>query len=248
MRFLGVNRRARRDQCETLTEWFASWPGFCDDCCAAWSLPARPLSTKIACLDEITIRLPANRHTLDETPEPSWPDWIWEWGSGRVRVTVLVDNQAVANLLSGSSFLYGDSLRAPFVRMARSLQRMHATGTWPRYDRSPYVSWVPRRFNSVADHLANIALDDKECYSWQIDVKDRPLHHTNLVLASDGGFRRQRKASSCGWALWSLDTIGRQAEMLAFGYSFWTSGKSAFEAEVLGLECALNGFCTYCNI
>ena len=66
-----------------------------------------------------------------------------------------------------------------------------------------------------------------------------------MVLTSDGGFRSGLAGSSFGWVLWAVDKNTRSYETVAFGYAYWAGGKSAFEAEVLGLEAAFGGLCKF---
>ena len=163
--------------------------------------------------------------TLDRTPAPCWPEWVWTW-----------DNQTTADLVNG---VY---MHPVFVRIVRHFQTFFSIGLWPRLDRLPYVSWVPRAYSNVADYLANVAFDERRSRSC---TKGAIVSHGSpLVLACDGGFRSKHAGSSLDWALWQVDLCQRSYHNVAFGSSFWTGGTSAFQSEVLGLETALDNLHT----
>ena len=133
-------------------------------------------------------------------------------------------------------------LRPPFVRMARVLHQIWECGWWPRRDTDDFVQCVPRHFNSSADHLANVALDGCESFSWQSDSARTLSETQRIVFTSDGGFRGSLHGSSASWIVWKLDVATKLADVAAFEYVFWRRGRSAFEAEMVALKGAMSVF------
>ena len=223
----------------------ASFNHFCNDCFLAWHLAPLPEPLPIHAHLGETLSKPRSLHFLEDTPAPKLPKWCYEFQPGRQRVLFLADNSTMTDLINGKASLTDDRYREPFVRMVRNLKFLYTRQWWPRKDWSDYVRWVPRRHNSVADHLANIALDTAESFTW-FDVNlqtPSKRGHERIIVASDGGFRGFRAGSSFGWCAWRVVHDDEQSlEMLGFGYKYWTCGSSAFEAEVLGLEHALEMF------
>ena len=89
----------------------------------------------------------------------------------------------------------------------------------PRQDEANYVAWVPRESNKTADFLANIALCDKEDFVWTNRLADA---HTNLIVMSDGGFRK--RTGALAWLIFEASTL----EVVHIEYNFLSVAQSSF--------------------
>ena len=91
----------------------------------------------------------------------------------------------------------------------------------------------------MADHLANIAMDDLDDTYVECCEEITEWHSNRFLLISDGGFRPESKLGSYGWGLSCLDVDRHEHELLASGYEHWHGASSAFESEVIGIDAAL---------
>ena len=160
------------------------------------------------------------------------------------RARVVVDCQLLANVVTGRAQLQGDATRPLFVRMGRAVAGLYKRGVRPSSDHEPLIQWRPREFNSVADHLANMALDSAGPYisRAEADVGDRP----NIQLHTDGGVRAGQGA--IGWVVFAVeaqDDGQPNFRRLACGSHHLGPWTSPFQAEAIALETGLQEMTKY---
>ena len=111
-------------------------------------------------------------------------------------------------------------------------------GWRPLRDALDYLLWSPREFNTVADHAVNVTLDCQESWTKVEDLA--ALSGESLRLCVDGGLCRKGDAAA-GLTLFSVTSDGRYKLRARKGVLL---GKlvSAFQAEAIALECALEWF------
>ena len=164
-------------------------------------------------------------------------------GSGSRRLWVQVDCHAIAELASGRARLARDSDRPLFIRIARSLLRLHHLGWLPATDTSDLVVWTPRDYNNQADHAANAALDAgaEVCWTDWPAIQTALWRGDALRLCVDGGLR----STGAGAMGMTLLAARRSPEGKACEYralvrrgSLLRSAESAFHTEALAIEWA----------
>eukprot|EP00973_Karenia_brevis_P010711 1451227-Karenia_brevis.AAC.1 len=157
---------------------------FCLVCCERFKLPYEPSCpnslTDPTCREEAAVS-----HSLEDTPEQEIQAQFWNWESGRRRILFLVDCQALANLANGEVELTDDKYRSSMVRIARHTKTLFDHASWPHRDDVGYVQWTPREYNKPADHLANVALEEKDSQSWIDDSVD--WSRLNQILVTSDG-------------------------------------------------------------
>ena len=107
------------------------------------------------------------------------------------------------------------------------------------------VEWRPRSFNQLADELANRAMDTKMNLEWECETGASWLNR-DLLIFSDGGFRRKGQSASAAWIVISkpavplaTDGLFGTAHIIAKGAIFLSDGcPSSFMAEAIALEYA----------
>ena len=118
-----------------------------------------------------------------------------------------------------------------FDSLARSTPG--GVGWRPRCDTSDFVEWDARERNAIADYAANLALDTGDWEQW---LPERiSCDEPTFRLSFDGALRGNGQAAG-GMAIWRdgacIYRAGKQFGQL----------DSAFTAEVLSLEWALESF------
>eukprot|EP00973_Karenia_brevis_P023709 3267625-Karenia_brevis.AAC.1 len=177
---------------------------------------------------------------------PLWHPRLQTWTCSHKCITFQVDCKALADLLCGQAVLDDDSLRPMFVRMARGFARLIDAGWATRSPAAGFVEWAPRKYNVVADHIANVTMDRGQ--DWQL-IRPQSLRESveagcNILVCSDGG--KRETAASAAWIAYacSLTTSSEyRFQILGQKGSYLQSCTSAFLAEALALEDAINSIC-----
>ena len=79
------------------------------------------------------------------------------------------------------------------VLLLATFLHIFADSWMPRLDVGEIVQWAPRKYNTVADHLVNVAMDCQSDWLWE----DAGLAHiaksdnARIKICVDGGLRRQ---------------------------------------------------------
>ena len=238
----GLDWRSRLQNAATLSEWMKSCGEFVETLCDKWHLPVIAETKPVLSLFMQTIKL---KTTIHDPPDLLFNPKQEAWGEGHRRIWIQTDNQQVAAIFNGSSLLCGDGLRPPCVRIARLLSKLLQAGCLPRKDTTAIIEWDPREFNGVADHAANCALDMRS--AWELRA-DRMRHrlvdpHVNYRICVDGA-RRGGGHASGGMLVLAYTGRGDPEYLYRAGVGFGCLD-SAFSAEVLAMEWALEEFFKY---
>ena len=185
----------------------------------------------------VTVRLPMEEHELLK-PNPRERSW----DSFGHRVWIQTDNQQLAQVLGGASVLQGDHYRPLFVRICRSLVKLHHRNIQPRTQTSEFVEWDPRDFNALADDAANKALDRGAdwMHVHRDSVQKARASAANYRLCFDGA-RRGSGESAAGVAFLAYYATGERDLLLRAGKRLGVLS-SAFLAEALAAEWCLDVF------
>ena len=112
----------------------------------------------------------------------------------------------------------------------------------PLTDTSDFIIWEPRRYNNMADHAANVALDLGS--DWErcehSALQEARACKANLRLCVDGA-RRGNSSAAGGMALMAYYQGGRREVIFRSG-KLLGELSSAFASEMLALDWALQTF------
>ena len=148
-------------------------------------------------------RMPAAASAPPNLPEHPLDQ---KWQTGRKRLWVQVDCRSVAELVAGRAWLEPQDHAPLFRKIVRKLLRLHSLQVKPLTDQSDLVLWSPREFNTIADHAANAAMDERR--DWEVfdegHIATALQGNCNLRLCVDGG-RRSAAEGALGFALYSAD-------------------------------------------
>ena len=112
-------------------------------------------------------------------------------------------------------------------------------GWRPKRDTDDIITWAPRRYNVVADHLANAAMDGKCDWMWEDTSKiiATYAHGLQLKVCVDGGLRRSSGDASMAVAIFVAQD-GIYVPVL-YAAKLLNGVRSAFQSEAHSLEFAL---------
>ena len=102
-----------------------------------------------------------------------------------------------------------------------------------------FVEWCPRRYNSMADHIAGLCIRNRGPINRSFGVVCGPSEWKffNWLLCVDGGFVRG-VGGATGMVLFKMLPDGDKERVADFSI-FLPRCRSAFEAEAIALETAL---------
>ena len=202
----GIHWRSRREVAQTLSEWMKNFSGFITLVCKSWGLPLPWSSAVNGETPLCTVKLQTHP---DDIPTQECNPRAQVWDSHTGRLWIQTDNKLLADAFNGKSCCDPLFLRPVCIRIRRSLCRLLEGGWRPRQNISPFIEWDGRKFNSLADHAANVTLDKGQNW-FRIDRKvlaGAKDGSTNLCLSSDGALRGDGKASA--WQLLPLAEMER---------------------------------------
>ena len=220
----------------TFKAWMGKFKCFLERLSKQWNLPWLQQGTEQRAEGGawITIKLTSS---INDAPIFIANPRATAWESESGRVWVQTDNQQVGQVFDGLSRYEPGAMRPVRVRIARSLYGLLEEGKMPRMNSAAFVEWDPRELNTLADHAANMALDEKTGWhrvEWK-QLQQAVAPKKNLRLCVDGALHGDR-SSAAGFALIAypeeavLCRAGRQLGKLT----------AAFVAEMLALEWAMN--------
>jgi len=158
--------RQLRDDCQTLQQWMQWFPSFADKVCNAWGLPAICGMAPGATSETFQTDGPAKKQAciekwqLSEIPYDhgqSCPQVHWE--KFPRSFAFVVDCKPVADILNGRCPLKSASSGPMHERMTDRIVRMLACSWGPHVRAGDPVLWQPRKYNQIADFLANHAME-----------------------------------------------------------------------------------------
>ena len=107
----------------------------------------------------------------------------------------------------------------------------------PACDVDDAVTWRPREWIRQADFVVNQAMDSDSEKVWK--DPDVLLHarRGNVLLFSDGGFRRKSMRAAAGWVAFAVSA--GKCQLIAYEARPLANTASAFATEAIALEMAL---------
>ena len=140
------------------------------------------------------------------------------------------------DLAVGLACLGQFTMRPLFVRVGRYMEKLLHPGCLPHLNTTPFIEWDERKFNSVADHAANVSLDDHRDWEWRDPglLAQARQQRWNLRVCLDGARRGDGQAAG-GLAIYAYDCVGHGQVMLRAGRCLGILFDS-FMAESLALE------------
>lgn len=171
---------------------------------------------------------------------PVWTAEDFQWQYPSRSFEFRVDNISLAQWFSGHVAVGSDTLNDKVSCMFHTLAILVTQCCWRlRWTHGDWVQWIPRERNSFADSLANFAIDrySSFCYyAESIGIQE----DANYVIVSDGAYRKSTNQAAAGWAIFSFQSS--RVVLCAAGGRVLDSVVDSFEAEVNGLELAIQGF------
>ena len=233
-----VDWRDRLYKCSSLQEWMHDFDVFVSDLFQSWNLPI--VSCNHANVDDefntlLTVKLPTTVHGVPPLlPNPK----DTRWDADGQRLWIQVDNQQVSKVFEGLSRLECDEVRPNCVHIGEMLWLLLQNMWRPRVDTSPFVEWDTRDHNAIADHAANIALDQGTDWVYSDGTQFVFPDRVCVRLCSDGALRKSGRASAeiCVF----MYDVSYQPSMICRAGRQLGTASSAFVAEVLAFEWALS--------
>ena len=168
-----------------------------------------------------------------------------DWEDVGRRCKLVVDSQVTADLLNRQTKCKSERYE-PMVRRCHNMQYRTVKAGWkPFQDCDNFLEWRRRRYNKIADHIANESMKHRKSFSY----RNKELLHAikpgnaNILVFSDGGAWETDAIASSGWVAfvlgghWGDDK--NEAHFLAAEGIFINSRISAFQAELTAAESAL---------
>ena len=180
---------------------------------------------------------------MDNVPRLNLHPEDHAWDPGGRRLQVRVDNKTVADLVNGRAALDDDAFRPIFVRIMRSLVALSELGWLPMRGHVPLVRWRPRKYNNVADHVANHVLETRASWTWRPVGGACAGKASRLILCCDGGFAAERGAAAS--SLVDMSTEG--PVLVGTRGTHMRICRSAFEAESVALDEGLQALLSVCR-
>jgi hypothetical protein len=232
--------RTRRDSHPNLGAWMSGLEDFLQDACAILGI-APPVKRSLpAALDAPYTH--KDKCGFADIPDlPPHPD-DQAWDSGSRRLWIVVDCKGVADVSTGNAVLQAPHLEPIFQRTSNMLLRICENGWRPKRDTDDMITWAPRKYNVVADHLANAAMDCKRDWHWEdvqhlVDANSHG-HGIRLKVCVDGGLRRSSNDASMAVAIF-LARDGGTFTPILYAANMLQGVCSAFQTEVHSLESAM---------
>ena len=151
---------------------------------------------------------------------------------------MVVDCQALAEIVNGGSPLSDDNYVPMFRRIASSLAQLLCQDWRPARDCDDPVEWRMREWNRQADFVVNEAMDSGAAMEWSDLVLLSNACYRNVLVFSDGGLRRPSGRAAAGWVAYVREDAGFR--MMAYAAQPLGGVASAFAAEAIALEMAVS--------
>ena len=151
-----------------------------------------------------------------------------------------MDSQQVEQVFAGISVLQPSSWHPVAVRVGRAFEKLLGNAVWPLTDTSDFVLGDPRLHNDLADHSANVALDQGSVWK---SCEHNTLQNTrvckaNMRLCIDGAHRGDGLAAA-DMALQGHHRSGCREVVYRSG-KLLGELSPAFASETIAFACALH--------
>ena len=138
-----------------------------------------------------------------------------DWEDVGKRCKLVVDSQVTANLLNRQSKCRSGKYE-PVVRRCQNMQYQTVKAGWkPFQNFDNFLEWRRRKYNKIADHIANESMKHRKSFSYR---NYELLHairpgNANILVFSDGGSWETEAIASSGWVAFVLGVTGGMARM-----------------------------------
>ena len=233
---LGLNWREIKGQCITKLAWKTIMAEAIVTVLQAWGI--KSLKTAVP---ESPIDLPSKRpkpNPAEDPPIQPWIDQDVEASSISGWILLVTDNQSLANVLNGAEeYRGGDEItRRSLIASTNHLGNIVEHGWQTRDVRHDYILWRPRELNTLADYLANVAMDRSNSSEWTWDRVQHIKPPYSLQIFTDGGRRNDASAS----AAWAIFTMRKDEFKLVGTGNYFMHAPDSFRTEALAIEAALS--------
>jgi len=229
--------------------WMLGYNGFLNKACA-WLGIWRPPPGMPPAMDPphgLAVELAhAQSATFDSVPDLPESPLDLQWDGFRNRVWIQPDCKSACDITNGEAVLKGAELEYPYRRIAQKLYELSVSGWQGKRDIDNLVIWLPRRFNIVADHLANAALDQGPDLHRQLAARSNPDACLRVCLdgALRGNIGAPSRPAAMGCAIYEVRYCSTSAKPVhvpvLYAAQRLSCIRSAFEAETLALEWSLS--------
>ena len=232
----GDEWRSQVADCRTLAEWLRKFVEFRDSLFDIWGLPVKGPAGEAGGRPATRVKLSTG---INDVPECVANSKEESWNGGARRLWIQVDNQLLSDIFAGRSQLNCEYTRPVCVRFSRQLLQLLRAGVLPRRNTASFIEWDERRYNAVADHAANAALDTESDWErgCEEDARRATTDRMNLRMCVDGALRGNGKAAG-GMVIHGYTSSSCIRVLYRAGKCFGHLN-SAFLAEMLALEWAL---------
>ena len=234
---LGLYWRDRKADC---TSWL-DWKKVCEVALpvvlSKWKLPPMVRTTKGDKVEDHQTKEPRKKFPKLQLLR-AWrqEDEIWNAPSGLV--LSIADNEAMAEIFNGLQSYVGEDrfVEELLTNTTDSLVHLLQYG-WKTKDYTyDMLQWRQRRWNSVADELANQAMDCKASFEWW--SPNLPGRDANYMAFADGG-RRVTGESASAAAVFAI----REGYVRLIGkMAYYGRDTDSFVAECRAMNMATKGF------
>ena len=154
-----------------------------------WSLWRFPSASSSQIELSSTVRLTTS---VADVPELLGCPRKSSWDSSHRRVWIQTDNQDVEQIFAGLYYTKVSDRRPLGIHIARFLGKLWDSGCRPRVETGSFVEWDPRKYNTLADDAANLALNGRG--DWMLAHWDRISHaraaDRDCRICFDGAMRK----------------------------------------------------------
>ena len=165
-----------------------------------------------------------------------------------LQLEFVVDNKLLAETCDGTSF----PVLPTFIDIYHALELIMCNSWVPRMSVLPLVTWRKRDFNTLADGLAKLAMDEK------CDLQFMPRYLPELIVNkgsvlqwhSDGGARgTDRAAAACTLTLLCKEANGQFSRRLLYAQALYLGDSTnSMQAETSALRLALSTSLSLMNL
>ena len=239
----GPHWRMRLDACNEEAEWKQMKKAFVSEACERLRLP-KPFAGYQAVSVQATVpRQPDARDEYKVLPTPTClqRDQLWQPFSAKPQLEFVVDNKTIAQLLNLETRICNLTYAKQIGKMRENLFLGYTRYFDYKCGFLSCFDWRPREFNKLSDRICNWVLDRKS------DVLSLDLHRVaselsqgaSLQIQSDGGFVDGAGAAAAVLVVYRYDGEKWQAEALGYKGVFVDNAASAFHAELLAADLAI---------
>ena len=128
------------------------------------------------------------------------------WHRGIKQLEMITDSQFLAEVLNARAQYKADNDFDAVYSVLDEYELAFKAGWFPRQLVEPMISWRPRKWNTLADHIANVAATHQEAVSlFREDLKDQlRIPGVLIQLHSDGSLHKESGKGAYSFTMISL--------------------------------------------